>query len=141
MISAMRSRWPTKRILIRKIDLDAAYRRIHANAKTAFTCIAIVNELSFLCLRLPFCTTPAPAEYTTVSEAAIDLVNDLLQDQSWDTDDLNSPHQSLLPPEEKQQSASHMEKTDPLAVEIIATEASMDGFIDDIITITFVVHD
>ena len=30
-----------------------------------------------------------------------------------------------------------MVKADPLAVEIIATEASMDGFIDYIITITF----
>ena len=85
MISAMRSRWPTKRILIGKTDLDTAYLLIHANAKTAFTCIAIVNELAFLCLRLPFCTTPAPAEYTTVSEAAIDLGNDLRQYQSWDT--------------------------------------------------------
>ena len=28
-----------------------------------------------------------------------------------------------------------MEKADPLSVEIVATEASMDGFIDDIITI------
>ena len=45
-------------------------------------------------------------------------------------------HRSLLPPEEKQQSASHMENADPLAVETIATEASMDGLIDDIITIT-----
>ena len=75
-----------------KTVLDAAYRQIHANAKTASTCIAIVNELDFLCLRLPFCTTPAPAEYTAASEAAIDLGNDLLQDQSWDTDDLNSPY-------------------------------------------------
>ena len=92
MISAMRSRWPTKRILIGKTNLDAAYRRIHANAKTASTCIAIVNELSFLFLRLPFGTTPAPAEYTTVSEAAINLGNNLLQDQSWDTGGINSPH-------------------------------------------------
>ena len=102
MISAMRSRWPTKRILIGKTDLDAAYRRIHANAKTASTCISIVDELDLLCLRLPFGATPAPAEYTTVSEAEIDLGKDLLQDESWDTDDLNSLHQSLLPQEEKQ---------------------------------------
>ena len=74
----MRSRWPTKRILIGKTDLDAAYRRIHANATTTSTCIAIVNELALLCLRLSFGITPAPAEYTTVSEAAIDLGNDLL---------------------------------------------------------------
>ena len=82
MISAMQSRWPTKRIIIGKTYLDVACRRIHANAKTVSTCIAIVEELAFLCLRLPFDTTPAPAEYTTVSEAAIDLVNYLLQDQS-----------------------------------------------------------
>ena len=36
----------------------------------------------------------------------------------------------------KNQSAIHLEKPDALSVEIIATEASMDGFIDDIITIT-----
>ena len=88
------------------------------------------GELAFLYSRLPFCTTPARAEYTTISEATIDPGNNLLQDQSWDTNDLNLPHRSLLPPEDKYQSASHLEKSDPLAVEIIATEASMDGFIE-----------
>ena len=80
MIYAMRIRWSTKRILIGKTDLDAAYRRIHEHAKTASACIAIVDELAFLCLRLPFGTTPEPAEYTTISEAVIDLGNYLLQD-------------------------------------------------------------
>ena len=92
MISAIRSRCPTKRILIGKTDLDAAYRRIHANATTASTCIAIVDELALLWSRLPFGTTPAPAKYTTASEVAIYLGNDLLKYESWDTDDLNSPH-------------------------------------------------
>ena len=101
MISAIRSKWPTKRTLIGKTDLDAAYRRIHANATTALTCIAIVDELAFLCLRLPFGTTPASTEYTAVSEVAINLGNDLLRDEYWDTYDINSPHQSLLPQEEK----------------------------------------
>ena len=87
-------------------------------------------------MRLPFGTTPTPAEYTAISEAAIDLGNDLLQDQSWDTDDLKLPHRSSLSPEEKQQPASYLEKAHPLAVKIISTEASMDGFIDIIITIT-----
>ena len=135
MISAILSRWPTKIIIIGKKDLDVAYRRIHAHANTASTCISIVDELAFLCLRLPFGTTPAPAEYTTISEAAIDLGKYILQDQSWDTNDLNLPHRSLLPTEEKQQPASHLEKSDHLAVDITATEASMDGFIDKIITI------
>ena len=51
-------------------------------------------------------------------------------------DDLSSPHRSFLLQEEKQKSASHISAADPLAVDITATEASMDGFIDDIITIT-----
>ena len=100
----MRSRWPTKRIIIGKTDLDAAYLRIHANATTVSTCIAIFDEIAFLCLRLPFGNAPAPAEYTTVSEAEIDLGNNLLWDEYWDTDDLNSPHRSLLPQEEKKHS-------------------------------------
>ena len=132
----MRSRWPTKLILIGKTDLDAAYRRIHANTTTASTCIVIVDKLAFLCLILYFGTTPAPEEYTTISEAEIDLGNDLLWGESWDTDDLNSPHRSLLPQAEKHQSAIHLETADPLEVDITDTEASMDGFIDYIITIT-----
>ena len=60
MIYEMRSKWPSKRILTRKTDLDAAYRRIHANTTTAPTCIAIVDDLAFLFLRLSFGTIPAP---------------------------------------------------------------------------------
>ena len=124
-----------KRILIVKTDLDSAYHRIHANATTVSTFIAIVDELSFLYLRLPFGTTHAPEEYTTVSEAAIDLGNNLLRDESWDTDDLNLPHQYLLPQEEKHQPESNLATAKHLAVDIKSTEASMDGFIEDIITI------
>ena len=51
--------------------MDEAYRRIHANASTAVTCISIVDELDFLCLRLPFRTKASPTEYKTVNEAAI----------------------------------------------------------------------
>ena len=49
------------------MDLNAAYRRIHANTTTVSTCIAIVDKLSFLCLWLPFDTTPTPEEYRTVA--------------------------------------------------------------------------
>ena len=62
----------------------------------------MVDELEFFCLRLPFGTTPAPAEYTTVREAAIDLGNNLFLNKYYNTDDLNSPHISLLPQGDKQ---------------------------------------
>ena len=102
------------------------------------TCIAIVEKLAFLYLGLPFGTTPAPAEYTTVSEAVIDLGNDLLRDEYWYTDDLNSPDQSLLTQGYKQQSTINISTADSLALDIISTESSTDGFIDDIITIGLV---
>ena len=92
MISAMQIKWSTKRILIGNIEQDAAYLRIHKNTTTTSTCIEILYEIAFLCLGLPFGTKPAPAEYTNFSEAEIDLVNDLFRDESWDTDELNSPH-------------------------------------------------
>ena len=85
---------------------------------------------------MPFGTTPATEEYTTVSEAEIYLGNNLLWDEYWDIDDLNSPHQYLLPLEEKQQSKIHLETAGILAVEITVTEASMDVFINDIINFT-----
>ena len=80
MISAMQNKYPTKKIFIGKIDLDAAYRQIYANATIASTCIAIVDKIAFLCMQLPFGTTPAPEEYTTIIEAAIYLVKNLLRD-------------------------------------------------------------
>ena len=71
--------------MIGKTNLDATYRRIHKNAQIATACIAIVVKLAFLCLSLPFGTTPTPEEYTTISEAAIELGNDLIAETSWDT--------------------------------------------------------
>ena len=67
MIAAMRIKWTSKCILIVKIDLDAAYRRVHANAKIVSTCIPIVEKPAFLCLCLTFVTTHTPEEYTTIS--------------------------------------------------------------------------
>ena len=38
----------------------------------------------------------APEEFITIIEAAIVLGNDLLGGKYWDTENLNSPHRSLL---------------------------------------------
>ena len=83
MISSMNSKWPSKLILIRKTDIDAADHRIHTNTRIAATCIYIVDKLTLLCIPLTYSTTPAPSEYTTIIEAAIDLRNDLLREKSW----------------------------------------------------------
>ena len=83
-----------------------------------------------------FGTTPAPAEYTTISEAKVDLGNDLLTDASWYSMNLQSPHRHLLPRQDYLPPSDPLVKADQLAVNIEAKEALMDGLIDEIITIT-----
>ena len=64
----------------------------------------------------------------------MDLGNDIIVNTSWDTTNLQSPHIHLLPREH------YLPRSDPLvqayqmAVKIEVKEASMDGFVDDIIT-------
>ena len=65
----MRIKWNSKRTLIGKTDLDDAYPSVQTNAQIAATCIVIVGKLAFLYLCLTFGTTPAPEEYTNISEA------------------------------------------------------------------------
>ena len=97
MIAAMCIKWSLKCILIVKKFLNAAYRCVHANAQIASICIAIVGKLVFLCLCLSFGTTTAPKEYTTISEAATNLGNDIIADTSCNTTNLQLLHRHLLP--------------------------------------------
>ena len=84
IMSDMRLKWPSKCILIRKIDVYAVYCQIHANLQITSSCIEIVGILEFLCLGLPFGTTPALEYYTAISKSETDIGNDLLVVTSWD---------------------------------------------------------
>ena len=126
MIADMHIILPAKHIPIGKTDPNDAYRRVHANIQIAVTCIAIVGKLAFLCLRLPFGTTPAPEEYTTIGEEEIDLGNDLLAYTSWDSTDLQSPHRHLLTRKDYLPVSDPLAKADELAVNIEARETSID---------------
>ena len=77
-----------------------------------------------------------PAEYNTVRKVAIDLVNDLLGDKYCDAIQLQSPHRQLIKEEEYQPLQDPLVQVYQLEVDTKAKEDSMDGFIDDIITIT-----
>ena len=87
-------------------------------------------------MRLPFGTTPAPAEYTTISEAEIYFWNGIFANVPWDATNLQSHHRHLISREEYIPSPDLLVKVKQLAVNIEAKEASMDGFIGDIIAIT-----
>ena len=118
MTASMQLKWPSKCILIGKTDLDGAYRCVHANSKIAPKCIAIVEKLSLLLLKLPFGPTTVLEEYTTISEVEIYLGNILLMDTSCDVLDIQSPHRSLLPREEYLSDSTKILQVDTLSVNI-----------------------
>ena len=55
---------------------------------------------------------------------------------SWDATNLESPHRHLLPREDHGSASDHIVNSEQMAVNIEAKEASMDGFINYIVTIT-----
>ena len=64
IVSANRNKCQIKWIIIRKTDLDASYRRIHANATTTSTCIAILHKLAFIWLHHHNVQLSAKHQYT-----------------------------------------------------------------------------
>ena len=112
-----------------------SYRLIYTNMRIASTCISILDTLFLLCICLHFVTTPAPVEYTKVSYGTIDLGNYIPRDKSWDATELQSPHRHLLKDEEYQSGSDPLVQADTLAVDVEVKEASMDRFVNYIITI------
>ena len=71
-----------------------------------------------------------------MSEAGIDLDNDLPRYNSWGATELQSPHIQLPKDEEYHPGIYPLVQADTLTVDIKAKEDSTHVFIDDIITIT-----
>lgn len=130
----LRLTFPTKSIYISKYDLDAAYRRLRVLVKHAVKATTIINTLAYIQTRLPFGTTAGSSVYVQVSEAIMDLVNDILNDPNWDPDSLHSPHASKLQSPQVSEADIPYAKAKPLAVDPPILMAFCDGYIDDLIT-------
>ena len=85
-----------KIIYVIKYDFEAAYRRLHVFPAHAVMTIIVVKCLAYLLTRLPFGATCGPSRYSEISESMFDTANDLIEDKSWDPDELRSPHFAKL---------------------------------------------
>ena len=129
--------YPNKRILISKMDLDAAYRRLHMRAKWAVKQITIVGCLAYILTRLAFGATIGPSVYSTISKAIFDLIFDLLNDKTWNPEEIQSPFVKSI-----DNSTDHhiddnnlpFTPTMKLAIPVPFREINTDGYIDDSIT-------
>ena len=144
LIHHIRLHHPNQRILMCKSDFEKAYRRLHTNAQIAAKCIATwkTNETSSdddkdkfigaILNRLPFGSSPAPAEFSTASEMIFDLASDLIHCPHWDPNALPSPHDKLLPePDRLPDDIPFGQALDPDVHLPPSQRAGVDGFIDD----------
>ena len=136
-IHNMRLNHPTEPILINKMDLDAAFRRLHVVLKFALLCTTIVNGIAYILFRLPFGSSPAPCNFCSISEFVIDAAQLLAQDTTWDPKTLHNPNKDKIPPPAQiYDDTITFDKASPLAIDIEDTSIYIDGFVDDIITVT-----
>jgi len=105
----LRKEYPKTKIFMSKYDLDAAYRRIHVLPSHTLQCVTVIYKLAYIPLRLPFGVAAGPSIYSTMSETVFDLINDLLNDKSWDIKSLHSPIQHQLQP------PAHLDDSIPFA--------------------------
>lgn len=122
---------PNTIILQIKTDLDAAYRRMHAEPKIAIKQVTLVDGIAYVECRLPFGSSPAPAIYCTTSDSLFDLANDLTRDPHWDPDDLSSSMKNSLPDPEIIDNAVPFAPAKKLAVPVPSREIFIDGYVDD----------
>ena len=123
-------------IYITKLDLGAAYRRIHVTAKMAILAITIIGEIAYILLRLPFGVANGPNDYGYASEPIMDLTNDILRNDSWDPDEIYSPLRDTLatPNQNPDTNSSSFGIANPLLVDVPFFPAIAYGYIDDIAT-------
>lgn len=140
-------RWhhPEGRILMCKSDIDKAYRRLHTTPRIASKCISAwtTNEhdesgtksskfIGMLLTRLPFGSSPAPAEFSICSEIVFDLANDLLHCIKWDPSKLPSPYIDNLPEPERLAPELPFGEALPADVHLPPSQkGGVEGYIDD----------
>ena len=143
-IHRQRIEFPNTRILISKMDLDAAYRRLHMKPKWAVKQITIINNIAYILTRLAFGATIGPSVYSTFSEAIFDLIFDLVNDKTWDPKELYSPFINTIDNATDNDNTIDNTTFKPamqLAIPVPFREIFTDGYIDDSITCGIDIND
>ena len=124
---------PHQRILQTKVDLKAAYRRLHQAATTAVRSMVQVDGMLLLSLRLTFGGAPNPSMWSDASEMAFDAANDIVRHPGWDPSTQHSPHQHLIAGKiESEPDDVPLAQSLPVIVDMPPDlDPKCDGYIDD----------
>ena len=138
MIHTMRLAHPYTSIIITKIDLDAAFRRMHLNTKSAAKCICTTTICALIYLRLTFGGSFSPAEWCIMIEILKDLANDITNNPIWNPTSTLAPipaPASIPPP-------TYLPPQIPFSPALLADvdlplphHETVDSYVDDIISL------
>ena len=133
-IHMMRLMYPRTCIFIGKIDLDAAFRRVHVWIRHALLAFTIIRDIAYFLARLPFGAADAPGKHDVPSNMAVDLAQALIDDETWDPNELNSIHAEKIPEIKRKDADIPFGKAHHLAIDVPFRECYADGYVDDLIT-------
>jgi hypothetical protein len=139
-IHDMRLRYPLTPILVSKIDLDAAFRRLHIWILHALMQFTIIRNIAYFLSRMPFGSNEGPGKHDIPSNMTVDLAQALIDDPSWDPDDLYSPNAKDIPTPSHLAENVPFATAEPLHVDMQHNHCYVDGFVDDLTTIVVSVN-
>ena len=135
-IHDIREKHPNERILISKIDLDAAFRRLHVCSAHSVLSTTIIDEIAYFLGRLPFGSSEGPGKHDIPSNMCVELAQKIVDDPTWDPSELFSPRANDIPDDLRLPADAPFGKAHPLKVDMDEFKPCyIDGFIDDLITI------
>jgi hypothetical protein len=135
-VVALRSRFPTDRVLMSKYDYSDAYRRIAHSASASTQSIYVFKDIAYVALRLTFGGSPNPPTWCLFSEMVTDLANQLYMCPDWNPDQFRSPGQPITPTPKLDSGDEPFGQALPTAITVpTSPTAKTDGFIDDLITV------
>ena len=136
IIVTIRLQHPAHHIVISKVDLDKAYRCIHATPAPAPSSSLTLSSMVGIYLHLTFGNKGHPSGFSTLSEMVCDYSNLLLQCKLWNPSSLHPttvtvPTTPVLLP-----SSVPFAPALPICVPTVVPDAgSIDVFLDDFITL------
>lgn len=133
-IVATRRKYPNCRIYCSKIDYKSAFRRMHLSWQTALrSCTQLPEDrVAVMALRLTFGGRACPSEWSCLSEMVCDLANALINDPSWDPDDLYNPQSLRIPEMKSLPEDIKIAEAKELVIDVpVSDKGGADVFIDD----------
>ena len=135
-IHHMRLRYPRTAIFMSKIDLDAAFRRLHVWIRHALLQFTVIRNIAYFLGRMPFGSNEGPGKHDIPSNMTVDLAQALIDDESWDPSDLASPNAEGIPPSERLPMDLPFGTAEPLAMlDMPFKYCTTDGYVDDLTTV------